>query len=115
MPKQKTPKLVTRESLQQMLENDNQKYVQAVVGRALVAIFKRQTESEQSSNDTREWNAIGFSGADAFSGSLTAKYWMKHKRLEDWMLEKWLRKGTSGYARLCKYHKQLNEIATERS
>lgn len=106
--------IVTRDSLAKMLENPNPAYVQAVIGKALVAIFNRQTEDEKASNDTRKWNSIGFSGADAKSGSLTAKYWLKHKRLLDWQVEKWI-KLSRGYPRLCKYHKQLNEIANEKA
>lgn len=106
--------IVTRDSLARMLENPNPAYVQAVIGKALVAIFNRQTEDEKVSNDTRKWNSVGFSGADAKSGSLTAKYWLKHKRLLEWQVEKWTKPGRGGYPRLCKYHKQLNEIANEK-
>lgn len=102
---------VTRESLHEMLQNDNTNYVQAVIGRALFALFLRQTEDERESNDTRQANSIGFSGADGRSGSLTAKYWMKHKRLETWMVEKWMKPARNGFPRLCKYARQLNEIA----
>jgi len=102
---------VTRESLNTMLHNENPRYVQTVIGRALWALFLRQTEDEQNSNDTHQNNSIGFSGADGKSGSLTAKYWMKHKRLEDWMVAKWMKPARNGYPRLCKYVKQLNEIA----
>lgn len=105
--------IVTRDSLARMLANENPAYVQAVIGKALVAIFNRQTEDEKASNDTNKWNSIGFSGADAKSGCLTAKYWLKHKRLLDWQIEKWT-KLSRGYPRLCKYHKQLNEIANQK-
>ena len=105
---------VTRDSLQQMVNNTNPKYVQAVIGRALVAIFKRQTENEQNNNDTHVANNIGFSGSDARSGSLTAKFFLKHKRLEDWMIEKWTKRGQNGFSRITKYARQLNEISNEK-
>jgi len=109
-------KLVTRDSLQHMLENQNSAYVQAVVGRALVALFNRQTEDEQGENSTKEHNGRGFTGTDARSGSMTAKFFLKHKRLEDWQVEKWTRKSeTTGYSRLVKYHSQLNAIAITKS
>ena len=114
MARQKARKVVTRDSLRTMLENPNRKYVETVVGRGLRALLDRQTEDERRSNDTRVWNGVGFSGADARSGSLTAKSWMKNKSLLDWQLAKWTKPGKNGYPRLCKYAKQLNEIALEK-
>lgn len=109
-----TKPLVTRESLQTMLDSPDEKYVERVIGRALVAIFNRQTEVEQSNNHTSNLNGVGFVGCDALSGSLTAKSYIKHKHLLGWQTAKWTKKGTNGFARLCKYHKQLNEIALQK-
>lgn len=103
--------IVSRESLQKMLDEANDVKRQHVIGRALVALFDRQTKDEQATNDTRNLNTIGFSGADAKSGSLTAKYYLKHKKLEDWQVARWMKVQKNGFARLTKYHKQLNEIA----
>lgn len=104
---------VTQESLQTMLDNPNKKYVMTVIGRALVRLMERQTEAEREANETREHNNRGFAGCDARSGTITAKFWLKNNRLEDWMVEKWLKRGTNGYSRLTKYHRQLNEIAQQ--
>ncbi len=109
-----TRKIVTRDTIKHMLANDNPAYVQAVIGRALLSLLDRQTEDEKVCNDTREWNAVGFSGADARSGSLTAKFYAKHGKLLDWQVEKWTKPAKNGYPRLCKYAKQLNEIALEK-
>ena len=106
--------IVTKESLQQMLNNTNPAYVMAVVGRALVHIHNRQTESEKVTNSTIEHNGIGFAGCDARSGSMTAKYYLKNNKLEQWMVEKWLKRGSNGFSRLTKYHSQLNEVATSK-
>ena len=106
--------IVTRTSLQTMLDNTNPAYVMAVVGRALVQLHKRQTESEKVTNSTQEHNGVGFAGCDARSGSMTAKYFMKNNRLEQWMVDKWLKRGSTGYSRLVKYHAQLNEVASQR-
>lgn len=103
--------IVTRETLQAMLGNENQDYVKRVIGRALVAIFNNQTESEKTCNATNNDNGIGFTGADAHSGCLTAKYFIKHGTLADWQVERWTKLSKSGFSRLTKYHKQLNEIA----
>ena len=111
----KTTALVTRDSLQAMLDSDKPAFVTQVIGRALWGLFLRQTEDEQVTNNTNKHNSVGFTGADAFSGSLTAKSWRKHGKLLDWQIAKWTKKGKNGYARLCKYHKQLNEIALART
>lgn len=100
--------IVTRESLSKMLEKDPVK----VVGRALVALFKAgQTEAERAANVTEVWNGVGFSGADARSASLTAKYFIKHGTLLDWQVANWTKPARNGFPRLCKYAKQLNAIA----
>jgi hypothetical protein len=85
-----------------------------IVGRALVALFDRQTQDEKAVNDTNKLNTVGFSAADAKSGSLTAKFYLKHNRLEDWQVEKWTRL-IKGYARLCKYARQLNDVAVRKA
>ena len=102
---------VTRKTLQAMLDNNNPEYVAAVIGRALVVLFNNQTRDEKSMNTTNQDNGIGFTGADAHSGSITAKYYIKHKTLMDWQVERWTKPAASGYARLAKYHKQLNAAA----
>jgi hypothetical protein len=82
------------------------------VGRALVAIFRAgQTEDERAGNTTDVLNGVGFSGADARSASITAKYFIKHGTLQDWQVEQWTKPAKNGYPRLCKYVKQLNAIA----
>ena len=98
--------IVTKESLRLMLEQANIERKKQIVGRALVAIFNRQTLEEKISDHNCKINGIGFTGCDARSGSITAKYYLKHKSLQDWQLERWLEKD-----RICRYHRQLNEIA----
>jgi hypothetical protein len=110
-----TKVVVTRDTIHTMLQNPNPNYVMNVVGRALVGIYNRQTEHEKVINTTTNSNGVGFAGCDAKGGSLSAKYFLKHKRLETWMINKWLKvSGVSGYPRLCKYHKQLNDIALQK-
>lgn len=98
--------IVTRESLILMIQTSPTKRQKHIVGRALVAIFNKQTDEEKNINSTKENNGIGFAGCDARTGSITAKYYLKHKTIEDWQLEKWLTND-----RIIKYHKQLNAIA----
>ena len=100
--------LVTRESLSVLLEKNPEQ----VVGRALVAIFKAgQTEDERSDNTASVFNGVGFSGADAHSACITAKYFIKHGKLLDWQIESWIKPAKNGFPRLCKYVKQLDAIA----
>jgi len=103
--------IVTRDSLTNLLNSSNPAKVQAVVGRALVVLLRNQTADEQAMNTTNVDNGEGFTGADARAGSITAKFWIKNQRLEDWMIDNWTRKNINGVCRLAKYHRQLNAAA----
>jgi hypothetical protein len=94
-----------------MLSNPNKAYVIAVIGRALVVLLNRQTREESQANITNTHNMMGFTSGDARSGCIGAKYWLKHKTLQDWQVEQWTRVGSRGYPRLAKYWKQLDEEA----
>lgn len=108
-------KIVTPQILLSMLTTQDRQRQIKIIGRALVALFNRQTEDEKSVNDVKDANSRGFSGADAKSGSLTAKYFLKHRTLLDWQIDKWLKPTRNGMPRICKYHKQLNEVAMTRA
>jgi len=103
---------VTRDSLQALIDNGNEAKRIAIVGRALVHIWHRQTVSEKNSDSTTEANGVGFAGCDARTGSVSAKVYNNTGQMKDWVLEKWLKKNTKGFSRITKYHRQLNEIAT---
>lgn len=107
--------IVTRESLQAMLDQADTVKRQHIVGRALVALFERQTQAEQADNQTKEDNGVGFAGCDSKSGSITAKTYLKKKELQDWQVERWMKRGANGFARICKYAGQLNEIALNKA
>jgi hypothetical protein len=85
------------------------------IGRALVHLFRRQTEDEQQSNDTRHDNRRGFTAGDARKGSITAKYYIKHRRLLDWQIELWLKRDSRGRQRIGKYYRQIAEEAAKKS
>jgi|SRR5690606_27778035 len=104
----KTQKIVTKDSLLQLLETRPK---EIVIGRALVAIFNYQTESEKAHNATEVWNGVGFTGADGRSGAITAKYFLKHRTLTDWQVERWMRPNKKGEPRILKYANQLNHVA----
>lgn len=82
-----------------------------LIGRALVAIFNQQTAEEQSAKVTKFHNGVGFTKADARTGALGAKYFLKHRTLEPWMLTLWLKPNAKGQPRIVKYASQLDRIA----
>ena len=101
-------KTFTRDMFVELITRDNEISMHAI-GRALVHLFKRQTEAEQEYNTTAEHNLRGFTPADARVGSITAKYYIKHKRLLDWQIAQWLKPNAKGRLRLEKYHRQILE------
>lgn len=109
------PVIITRDILQQMLDNPNHEKVQHVVGHALVALYKRQTDAEQNSEATIEHNNIGFTGVDGEWGAITAKSYIKNHRLSVKQVAIWLKKGKNNFSRIAKYHAQLNEEAVKKA
>jgi hypothetical protein len=103
--------IVTKQSLQQMLDAADAEKRAQIVGRALRVLFERQTEAEKQSNDTRVNNSIGFASCDAKAGSIAAKYFIKHSTLLPWQMERWLARQRDGKARICRYVRQLDEVA----
>jgi hypothetical protein len=101
--------LVTKDKLKDWVTKD----AVTVVGRALVALFNRQEDAEKSGNSTISKNGIGFSANDARLGSIGAKYYIQFKTLTPKLLAGWL-KESNGYPRICRYSKQLNEVANEK-
>jgi hypothetical protein len=106
---------VTHKTVEALLTDERgHEFIQHVVGRACVVLFNRQTTSEKASNDASVLNFEGFSGPDARQGSLTAKYYLRHKKLLDWQVDMWT-KEWRGRPRLAKYWKQLNEAAESKA
>lgn len=106
--------IVTRDSLQELVTRNDQVAMHAI-GRALVHLFNRQTQAEQRENTTNIYNSVGFTGADGRVGCITAKYYIKHRRLEDWQMARWLKTNSKGYARITKYWRQIDEEALRRA
>lgn len=111
----KADALVTRESLQALLDNADPKKVMVVVARALCALYERQTMDEQSCERTIEHNGVGFSGIDGEFASSLVVFYKKHGYLSSKQIAPWVKKGSNGFSRLTKYAKQLNEIAVEKA
>ena len=107
--------MVTKDSLTKMIQAANPEKQAQIVGRACLVLFKRQTESERQTNATNTENSIGFTGSDAKCGSLTAKTFLKHKTLQPWQVERWLKVDCRGTMRIAKYWKQLDEAARDKA
>ena len=105
--------IVTQESLHTLVSRGDDVAMHAI-GRALIHLFNRQTEHERQVNTVNVHNTIGFTPADGKSGCISAKFYLKHRRLEDWQVERWSKPNAKGVARIAKYHRQLNEEAEKR-
>ena len=105
--------IVTRESFQTLITRGDEVAMNAV-GRALVHIFNRQTLDEKADDHTKHYNMRGFTPADARRGSITAKYYLKHRQLLDWQIEYWTSENGKGICRLAKYWRQIDEEAQKK-
>jgi len=106
-------KLVTRESFIALVQRGDEVAMHAV-GRALVHLFNRQTAFEKDENTTKVHNQQGFTPADARSGSITAKYYIKHRALAAWQTDRWIKPNSKGIPRIAKYWAQMNEEANRK-
>lgn len=96
----------TKEIIVQLLERNDQ-----AIGRALVALNKRQTQDEQVDKTTRVHNSMGFRPCDAYMGTALAEFYEKRGFLTAKQLA-WCRKPNSkGQIRIGCYATQLLKIA----
>lgn len=102
---------VTSEWITTYIATHDKVKVANMVGRALVALYDRQTADEKASDSTSHLNSVGFSGVDAEIGSSMAKWVLSGRYLSVKQVEVWTKPGKNGLPRLCKYARQLNEIA----
>ena len=91
----------TTDRIVNLLNNNN-----TAVERAIIAIYNRQTADEKNARNTRHNNTVGFSAADASTGTYLAKWLLSGKHLDG----KFLAKGRNI---AIKYRRQLLEIANE--
>jgi hypothetical protein len=99
---------MTRNEFNTLIQREDNVGMHAI-GRALVYLFNRQTEDEKMESTTKHHNNRGFTGADGRRGVITAKYFLKHKKLLDWQIEYWLERDRRGTTRLGKYYGQILE------
>ena len=107
--------IVTKASLTSMIRTAaSEEQLARIIGRACLALFKRQTEAERADNNVKVQNNRGFMPQDAKKGSITAKYFIKHGTLMDWQVRQWTNVNEKGEMRIVKYWRQLNEEAVAR-
>jgi hypothetical protein len=90
-----------KESIQSLLDKND-----VAVHRALIAIYNRQTDDEQSSENTYYRNDIGFSGVDgnilsSFAKQLLSRGFLSEKQM------------VIARKKMKKYWRQLESIATD--
>lgn len=69
-------KIWTRAEIENLINNND-----VAVGRAIVALYERQTADEQASETTNHHNNIGFCGWAAKNGSYYARWVMSGRTL----------------------------------
>ncbi len=105
---------LTREAVIQLVTRKDDVAMNAV-GRALVHLLNRQTREEAQANTTRNLNDMGFTPADARFGCIHAKYFIKHRMLNDWQVAYWIKPNAKGVPRIAKYWRQLAEEAERKA
>jgi hypothetical protein len=100
---------LTRSYIINLLETNDK-----AIGRALVALYNRQTEDEQDAEYTKHLNGVGFSGCDGVIGSSMAKYYIRNGYLTTKQLQYWRKPNKKGIPRITKYANQLLTIAIEK-
>lgn len=95
--------MYTKQDIVKMLETNDK-----AVCRGVAAIYKFQTESEKSTQTTKENNGVGFNGADAEILSSFAEFYKKTGFLTPKQL-------AVARKRIVKYAGQLTSIANTRN
>jgi hypothetical protein len=102
----------TPEQIEGMLNTNDQ-----AIARALLALWARQTDEEQQAQETIVKNGRGFASGDAKRAAFHVEYinkwgastpYFKSKILPHWQEQ------VRGKMRICKYARQLAEIANMR-
>ena len=106
--------IITKSWIVQYIKEKPFFLAKAMVGRALWRLWRRQTADEQRDKKTKHRNARGFNAFDAVPGSIAGQYYDKHGTITDQMFAEWTAlRGRGGYPKICRYSRQLNEIAGE--
>ncbi len=101
---------LTKEYLQALLLREDYVGMHAV-GRTLVVLNNRQTDSERQMKEVLRHNSRGFTPSDAQMGTDMAEFYTLHEFLTRKQLAYWRRPNRAGVPRICKYWKQIQEEA----
>lgn len=101
-------KIITRDYIVHLLRTNDK-----ALGRALVALNKRQTQDEQYSEQTRYLNLRGFMPMHAKKGTGMARFFENKGFLTAKQLAWWRQVTPSGKPRIEKYVGQLLVVAEE--
>lgn len=99
----------TKESIIELLRTNDD-----AVGRALVALNEKQTDSEQTQERTIVHNLQGFMVDHAERGTSMANYYKRNGFLTQKQLAFWRKETPSGRMRIAIYAAQLLKIAKEK-
>ena len=102
--------MTTKQQILDLLNTSNK-----AIARALVVLNERQVRDEQTSEQTRYQNGIGFTPADAKMGTSMANFYTKFNRLSEKQIAYWRKPNVKGVPRINKYAGQLVEIAMEKA
>lgn len=95
-------KVWTVEEIKSKIENN-----QIWLERAILAIFDKQTNEEQKTDESIEHNGVGFNKPDSYKLSYYAKWIKSGKHLSGWHLQ-------NAKIKMAKYSRQLTDIANGR-
>lgn len=104
---------VTKSSLIAMLSDPAKR--PHVIGRALVVLLDRQTDSEKATLSTKVTNNRGFTHADAYWGTIVAKSYRKTGTLSEKAVAAWMKLDSKGTPKIAKYWNQLDQAAAEKA
>lgn len=102
--------MLSKEKIVELLKNDDR----AVI-RALLVLNNRQTNDEQSQEQTRYRNGRGFRPCHARVGSSMAKFFLRNNYLTAKQIAYWRVLDSKGNMRIAIYWQQLQEAAKEKS
>lgn len=105
---------VTRAQIEALLMEDGIRGMHAI-GRALVALYKRQTSDEQVAKDAKYRNNRGFTHSDAKRGCGMAEFYMLKGYLTPKQVAYWRKAGKKSGPKICKYAGQLLIVAQEKA
>lgn len=99
-----------KEEIESLLEAKDE-----AILRAVVAIYKKQTDDEKDRKHTIDKNGIGFTGCDGRTGTFHGEYLTKWEwnrpYVQTKILPYWKRFNKKGKMKICKYATQLTKIA----